>query len=95
MFQDFMEAHNKLISRMIKENENRIKLEALSRRQVKLKPPTPKDFIKGRQDYQYLIKMTQDPDYYELHRKLYIEGLTEAKKLFDSKDEQLRLRELE
>jgi hypothetical protein len=48
---DFMKAHDELISRMIKENENRIKLEALSRRQVKLKPPTPKDLIKGRQDY--------------------------------------------
>jgi hypothetical protein len=51
MFMDFMKAHDELISRMIKENENRIKLEALSRRQVKLKPPTPKDLIKGRQDY--------------------------------------------
>ncbi len=68
---------------MIKENENRIALEALSRRQVKLKPPTPKEMVQGRQDYQYLIKMSKDPDYYELHRKLYLEGLIQAKQEFD------------
>lgn len=78
MFQDFMKAHDELITRLIKENENRIALEALSRRQVKAKPPTPKERIRGRQDYQYLIKMSKDIDYYELHRKLYIEGLLQA-----------------
>lgn len=67
-----------MLNRLIKENENRIALEAIERRKVKFKPETPKERVQGRQDYQFLIKMAKDKDYYELHRQKYIEGIRKA-----------------
>lgn len=46
---DFARIHSQFIDKLIKENENRIALEAMMRRKVvSLKPETPKDHIQGR-----------------------------------------------
>lgn len=65
MFMDFAKHHAAMLERLIKENENRIALEALDRRKVTVRPETPKERVKGKSDYHLLLKMARATDYYE------------------------------
>jgi hypothetical protein len=57
--------------------------EALQRQKTIVREPeTVKDYIKGRNDFQYLIKMMGDPDHYQQHKAEYLKALEEAQKLF-------------
>lgn len=76
MYLDFMKNHEALIDKMIKENLERLALEALARRKVSDYNRDPRELIKGKLDYQFLLKMMKEPNYYELHRRLYLEGLS-------------------
>lgn len=71
-----MKNHEALIDKMIKENLERLALEALARRKVSDYNRDPRELIKGKLDYQFLLKMMKEPNYYELHRRLYLEGLS-------------------
>ena len=87
MYLDFMKNHEALIDKMIKENLERLALEALARRKVSDYNRDPRELIKGKLDYQFLLKMMKEPSYYELHRRLYIEGLSQAKEAFSNRSE--------
>jgi hypothetical protein len=76
MYLDFMKNHEALIDKMIKENLERLALEALARQKVSDYNRDPRELIKGKLDYQFLLKMMKEPSYYELHRRLYLEGLS-------------------
>ena len=52
-----------------------------------MKPETPKHRIKGRKDYQLLLKMSQDPTYYEHHRGCYLEAIQKAQEDFNRRGE--------
>jgi hypothetical protein len=74
-FMEFAQVHSKWIDKLVKENERRMQLEALAKRKVTIRLPTPQDHVQGRERFHYLIKMTKDPTYYEQHRQSYIQGL--------------------
>ena len=85
MYMNFMKNHEALIDKMIKENLERLALEALARRKISEYNRDPRDLIKGKFDYHFLLKMMKEPSYYELHRRLYIEGLSKAKEDFENR----------
>lgn len=51
MYLDFMKNHEALIDKMIKENLERLALEALARRKVSDYNRDPRELIKGKLDY--------------------------------------------
>lgn len=51
MFAEFARHHANMLDRMIKENENRVRMEAQQRKKVTLKVETPKERVVGRQSY--------------------------------------------
>lgn len=95
MFAEFARHHSNMLDRMIRENENRVRLEAQQRMKVTLKVETPKERVRGRQSYQLLLKMVRDPDYYEKHRALFMQALDEAHRNYQSKDSDSHKKALE
>jgi hypothetical protein len=51
IFAEFAKNHTHMLEKLLKENEDRMALEALLRRKTTVKPQSPKDWVHGRQEY--------------------------------------------
>ena len=91
IYSKFAQNHIHILEKAVEDQKAINRKRAQNRRQVKQVDEKVDNQIKGKNDLQYLIKMKEDPDYYEYHRRLFIDALAEARKDLSGKPEKERL----
>lgn len=90
IFSQFAQKHTNMLEKLVQEHATRVEKAAIERRKVKVVDTKIDGQVKGKKKTHYLIQMRKDPNFYELHRASYLEGIKKAEQDLANREMVLR-----